>query len=229
MHSRRWPSLLAALTLLISALPPTVSLVDAQAPAEPPATLRLARLFGDGMVLQRDTRIPVWGWAAPGTRVSATLHGRSARATADSVGAWRVVFPALPAGGPYVLTVAGAGRRIAVHDVLVGDVWVASGPTYRRHVVRDGRMIIAFDHVGGGLVSHGASGARDTVTGFAIAGEDRRFVWAQARIEGDHVIVWSDRVPRPVAVRYAWSNSPRNPNLYNREGLPATPFRTDHW
>jgi sialate O-acetylesterase len=65
--------------------------------------------------------------------------------------------------------------------------------------------------------------------GFAIAGADRRFVWADARIENGRVLVWSDRVPRPAAVRYAWANNPAGANLYNREGLPAAPFRTDAW
>jgi sialate O-acetylesterase len=54
-------------------------------------------------------------------------------------------------------------------------------------------------------------------------------VWADARIEGDRVIVWSDAVPNPVAVRYAWANNPADANLYNGAGLPAAPFRTDDW
>jgi sialate O-acetylesterase len=62
-----------------------------------------------------------------------------------------------------------------------------------------------------------------------VAGADRRWVWAEAKIEGDRLVVWSPRVPQPVAVRYAWSSSPRDPTLYNREGLPAAPFRTDDW
>ena len=65
--------------------------------------------------------------------------------------------------------------------------------------------------------------------GFAVAGADRKLVWAEARIEGDRVVVWSDRVPSPVAVRYAWADNPSTANLYNREGLPAAPFRTDTW
>ena len=64
---------------------------------------------------------------------------------------------------------------------------------------------------------------------FAIAGEDRRFVWADARIDGEQVIVWSDEVPNPVAIRYAWADNPEGANLYNAEDLPASPFRTDDW
>jgi len=64
--------------------------------------------------------------------------------------------------------------------------------------------------------------------GFAIAGADRKFHWAEARIDGDTVVVSSHDVPKPVAVRYAWGDSPRC-NLFNKDGLPASPFRTDDW
>ena len=69
---------------------------------------------------------------------------------------------------------------------------------------------------------------RDTITGFAIAGEDRRFVWANARPDGRTIVVSHPDVPNPVAVRYGWAANP-DCNLFNREGLPATPFRTDDW
>lgn len=62
---------------------------------------------------------------------------------------------------------------------------------------------------------------------FAVAGEDKKFVPATAKIEGDTVVVWSDEVQDPKYVRYAWADDPVNPNLYNKEGLPAAPFRTD--
>ena len=64
--------------------------------------------------------------------------------------------------------------------------------------------------------------------GFAIAGADRKFHWADARIDGDTVIVSSRDVTNPVAVRYAWADSPKC-NLFNKDGLPASPFRTDDW
>ena len=73
------------------------------------------------------------------------------------------------------------------------------------------------------LVAKGGS-----LKGFAIAGEDRKFVWADANIEGNTVVVSSDKVSAPVAVRYAWEKNPVC-NLYNKEGLPAMPFRTDIW
>jgi sialate O-acetylesterase len=66
------------------------------------------------------------------------------------------------------------------------------------------------------------------MNGFAIAGLDQKFVWAEAKIDGDTVMVWSDQAPQPVAVRYAWADNPVC-NLYNKAGLPASPFRTDDW
>jgi sialate O-acetylesterase len=63
------------------------------------------------------------------------------------------------------------------------------------------------------------------VRGFAIAGADGKYVWAQAGIDGDEVVVWSDEVTQPKSVRYAWSDNPDDANLYNKEGLPAGPFR----
>jgi sialate O-acetylesterase len=119
------------------------------------------------------------------------------------------------------------GQRLArvARRVAYGEAVLASGPTYRRHTIRNGRVTIEFGDIGSGLESRSGSAVR----GFAIAGADGRWVWADARIDGDRVIVSSASVPQPVAVRYAWSNSPDRPGLYNREGLPAAPFRTDDW
>jgi sialate O-acetylesterase len=64
---------------------------------------------------------------------------------------------------------------------------------------------------------------------FAIAGADKKFYWAEAVIVGRQIIVACKQVPKPVAVRYAWANSPVDANLYNKEGFPASPFRTDRW
>jgi sialate O-acetylesterase len=121
------------------------------------------------------------------------------------------------------------GRRLALaaRKVVYGEDVAFSGPVYRRHEVRDGRAIIEFAHTAGGLVARGAPAG--AVKQFAIAGADRRFVWAEAAVEGDRVVVWSDRVPEPVAVRYAWADNPDGANLYNAAGLPASPFRTDDW
>ena len=120
------------------------------------------------------------------------------------------------------------GRRLALvgRRVAYGEKVEDSGPTYRDHRVEGGRVRVRFGHLGGGLTARGDAGG---VGGFTIAGADRRFVPAQARIEGDQVIVWSDRVGTPVAVRYAWADNPATANLYGRAGLPAAPFRTDRW
>lgn len=123
----------------------------------------------------------------------------------------------------------GARLALAARKVAYAEDLVYSGPTYVRHEVRGGRVVVRFQNLGGGLVARGATGDGGGPGGFAIAGADRRFVWAHAAIEGDRVVVWSERVPEPVAVRYGWGNNPDGANLFNREGLPAAPFRTDAW
>ena len=118
------------------------------------------------------------------------------------------------------------GRRLALaaRKVAYGEDVVHSGPVYEGMEVAGGRVRVHFRHVGGGLVARGGA-----IRQFAIAGADRQFVWAEARVEGETVVVWSDAVPAPVAVRYGWAQNPEGCNLYNREGLPASPFRTDDW
>ncbi len=101
---------------------------------------------------------------------------------------------------------------------------VCSGPRYKSMKIKDDKVILRFDHVDGGLVARGSG----PLTGFAIAGADRKFVWADARIEGKTLVVHSDKVPKPVAVRYAWADNPVC-DLSNAAGLPASPFRTDDW
>jgi sialate O-acetylesterase len=84
-------------------------------------------------------------------------------------------------------------------------------------------VILTFEHVGSGLVS----GNGEELGHFAIAGDDKKFRWGHAAIEANTVVVWSDEIPEPLYVRYAWADNPDFANLYNREGLPASPFRTD--
>lgn len=102
---------------------------------------------------------------------------------------------------------------------------VYSGPLYDSMKIEGNKIRISFTHPGAGLEARGQGGE---LQGFSIAGADRRFYWAHAEIEGDTVVVSSPDVPDPVAVRYAWADSP-NCNLYNKEGLPTSPFRTDDW
>jgi sialate O-acetylesterase len=119
-----------------------------------------------------------------------------------------------------------------------------SGPVYESMTVAGGKVSLSFKQVGGGLVAKPLPATYDVQTlakktaplvrnspnsdleGFAICGEDKAWVWADAKIDGDNVIVWSEKVPAPVAVRYAWSDNPTC-NLYNKADLPASPFRTD--
>ena len=100
-------------------------------------------------------------------------------------------------------------------------------PTYREMSIRDGKVLVTFDHVGGGLDTFDVN----ELIGFTVAGEDQKFVKARARFvrgTNDTVEVWSDEVASPVAVRYAWADNPIC-NLQSQEGLPMTPFRTDSW
>jgi sialate O-acetylesterase len=118
------------------------------------------------------------------------------------------------------------GKRLALWALAksYGKELVYSGPIYKSMKIEGEKIILRFDHVGGGLVA----GPDEPLKGFAIAGADRKFVWAEAKIDGDSVVVSSDEVSTPVAVRYAWADNPVC-NLYNEEGLPASPFRTDDW
>ncbi|MBN9381127.1 MAG: hypothetical protein J0H74_10190 [Chitinophagaceae bacterium] len=102
---------------------------------------------------------------------------------------------------------------------------LSSGPLYRGMRVGGNKIVLSFDNVGGGLVTKGG----DSLTYFAVAGGDRKFVWAKAVIRGATVEVSAPGVDHPAAVRYAWAGNPEGCNLYNKEGLPASPFRTDDW
>ena len=98
-----------------------------------------------------------------------------------------------------------------------------SGPLFKSLAVEGDKATITFDHVGGGLVSKG-----DELTGFAVAGEDNVFHPAKAEIKGDTVVVSSDKVSKVASVRYGWVNFAKPTlNFFNKDGLPASPFRTD--
>ena len=116
------------------------------------------------------------------------------------------------------------GRRLALAALAqtYGQPVEGSGPWYRAMTVEAGRAVLQFDHAAG-LTAKGGP-----LTGFAVAGADRKFVWADAVIAGETVVVSSPAVAEPVAVRYAWHANPVC-NLYNGAGLPAVPFRTDDW
>ena len=113
-----------------------------------------------------------------------------------------------------------SARHVAYHEDNVH-----SGPTYRGHIVDGNRMIVTFNHVGSGLVNKKSEGG---LPGFAIAGSDSVFHWAEATVDGDMIFLESDSVANPVVIRYAWADNPETA-LYNLDGLPAVPFRTDDW
>jgi sialate O-acetylesterase len=120
------------------------------------------------------------------------------------------------------------GYRLALPacKLVHGDDIVYSGPVYKSMTVEGGKVKLSFDHVGGGLKT---SSENDSVIGFQVSGKNKKFYWAKAWIEGDKVVLYSDQVKKPTVARYAWSDNPEKANLYNKEGLPASPFRTDDW
>jgi len=116
---------------------------------------------------------------------------------------------------------------LAAERVAYAQPIVAAGPSYRSMQIEGARIRLKFSNTGSGLCIRDSNGTANLIAhGFAIAGSDGRFVWAQATLQGNEVLVYSDAVPVPVAVRYDWGNTPDG-NLYNRQGLPAVPFRTD--
>ncbi|MDD5599547.1 MAG: sialate O-acetylesterase [Victivallaceae bacterium] len=118
------------------------------------------------------------------------------------------------------------GNRLALIalGVAYGKKIIYSGLLYERMVIEANKVRLYFSHVNGGLMPKG----NRNLKGFAIAGEDKKFLWAQSRIEGKTIVVWNKNIKNPVAVRYGWANNPLV-NLYNKAGLPASPFRTDKW
>ena len=113
---------------------------------------------------------------------------------------------------------------LGVRKVVYGEKIVYSGPVYKDMKIDGDKIIISFTETGRGLMARGGK-----LKHFAIAGEDKKFVWADAVIRGNKVIVSCKDVEHPVAVRYAWSDNPEDANLCNKEGLLASPFRTDNW
>jgi len=117
------------------------------------------------------------------------------------------------------------GERLALasEKIAYGENIVYSGPIYQAAEIKDNKITLTFTSVGSGLTTNDG----EELSEFAIAGADKKFYWAKAKIEGDKIIVWNDDVHDPMYVRYAWADNPVNPNLFNKEGLPASPFRTD--
>jgi sialate O-acetylesterase len=132
-------------------------------------------------------------------------------------GEWNDIHPVNKQVVGYRLALA--AERIAYGDSSI----VAFGPIYRSAKIDGNKIIISFTSTGNGLMVKGGG----ELSQFAIAGADKKFFWAAAKIAGGLVIVSSDEVPNPVYVRYAWADNPDGANLYNKEGLPASPFSTE--
>lgn len=117
----------------------------------------------------------------------------------------------------------GLRLALAARKMVYKENIVSSGPLYQS-AIRDGhKMIIRFSDTGTGLITNDGEEPGE----LAIAGADKKFVWARAKIENDKLVVWSDAITEPVYVRYGWADNPVHANLYNKEGLPASPFKIE--
>lgn len=141
---------------------------------------------------------------------------RTAMAVAIDLGEWNDIHPDNKKD-------VGDRMALAARHLAYGDTVTYSGPLFSRGEVRGSEMIIQFNHVAGGLTTLDG----EPPASFAIAGEDKKFIPAKARIQGSNVIVWNEKISNPVYVRYAWADNPVQPNLCNSAKLPASPFRTD--
>ncbi len=140
-------------------------------------------------------------------------------AVAIDIGEWNDIHP---------LNKKEVGRRLALLAQRVAykdSKVVCNGPALLKSTFSEGKAVLEFDPGGSGLAIRGGSALK----GFALAGPDRHFYWAEARLDGRRVILECPAVLHPVAVRYAWADNPADANLINRQGLPASPFRTDEW
>lgn len=140
----------------------------------------------------------------------------TAMAVAIDVGEWNDIHP---------LNKKDVGERMALaaEKLAYGDTKVVgSGPIYQSAKVEGNKITIIFSSTGSGLIAKGG----EELNQFAIAGADKRYVWANAKIEGNQVVVYSSEIPNPKYVRYGWADNPEGANLYNKEGLPASPFQT---
>lgn len=157
-------------------------------------------------------------WARFRETQTATLTvPNTGMAVAIDIGEWNDIHPLNKKDLGYRLSLA--AQKVAYQEKNV----VSSGPIYKSMKIDRNKIILSFEPTGRGLVAKGS----DALHYFAIAGEDGKFVWATAVIKKNKVIVWNDKIPKPAAVRYAWADNPEGANLYNKEGLPASPFRTD--
>src|SRR5690606_16817264 len=153
-------------------------------------------------------------WAALRDAQRKTLsEPNTAMAVAIELGEWNDIHPGnkKPVGERLAL----AAQKLAYHDDIV-----YSGPLFKSASAEGNKVRIAFDHVGSGLIA----GDNGEVRRVALEGEEKQFVWAEAKIENNTIVAWSHKIAYPVYVRYAWADNPVGANLRNKEGLPASPF-----
>jgi sialate O-acetylesterase len=157
-----------------------------------------------------------WAVLREGQRKGLSIPKSGMAVTLD-LGEWNDIHP---------LTKKPIGERLALaaRKLAYGENIVSSGPIYASHQIEGNRIRVHFNETGSGLDINKQD--EDALTYFAIAGKDKKFVWAKAMIEGNDVVVWSDEVTEPKYVRYAWADNPDGANLINREGLPASSFET---
>ena len=168
--------------------------------------------FGDMQYLPSES-----GWATLRDQQRKTLSvPKTAMAVAIDLGDWNELHPDRKKE-------IGERLALAAMKISYGEKNIVySGPLYQSAKIDSNKIIIRFSNTGSGLITIDGEEPGE----FAIAGPDKKFVWAKAKIEGDRVVVWNDNVSSPIYVRYAWADCPVNANLYNKEGLPASPFET---
>lgn len=155
-------------------------------------------------------------WAATRQAQRNTLQvPNTGMAVIIDLGDWNDIHPENKKDVGYRLALQ--ARKLAYKENIT-----ASGPLYQSMRVQANKVVLRFSNTGKGLQCKG-----DTLQQFAIAGADKKFVWANAIIKNNTVVVWNDAVTQPVVVRYAWADNPQGANLYNKEGLPASPFTTE--
>ena len=156
-----------------------------------------------------------WAYLRESQLKALTIPNTGMAVTVD-VGEYNDIHPTNKKDVGYRLALAAEKVAYGEKDI------VYSGPIYKSMKIESKKIILTFTNVGSGLIAKNGG----KLNCFEICGIENEFFPAEAKIENNTIVVWSDKVTSPVAVRYAWANNPEGANLYNKEGLPATPFRT---
>jgi sialate O-acetylesterase len=157
-----------------------------------------------------------WAELREAQEIAAKTAGHSAIAVATDIGDAKDIHPK---------NKQEVGRRLALDALALtyGQNVEYSGPTLSKMDVDGKKAVLHFDHLGGGLEAKGG----EALKGFTVSEDGNTFVWADAKIDGDTVVLTSSGIEHPKAVRYDWADNPATGNLFNKAGLPAPPFRTD--